>query len=476
VAGAEVLLLLVLIAVNGLLSGSEMAVASSRKARLQERAARGDAGARAALELAAHPNRFLATVQIGITLVGILTGAFGGATLAAQLDAALEGVPALAPYSEALSLGLVVVAITYLSLVFGELVPKRLALNSPERLAAAVARPMALLARLAGPAVAVLGASTDAVLRLLRVRPSDEAPVTEEEIRLLIDQGAAAGVFERAEQDLVAGVLSLADRAVGELMTPRTRLVALDVEDPPEVNARKVAASPHTHFPVYRGDLDTVVGIVTVKDFWLASLTAPGPDAGPAAGAPPVAPLAELERLAHRPLFVPETLRALRLLEVFRAAAAPPPGAAGANGAGGRGAQTLEVALVVGEHGGTEGLITLTDLLEAITADLPAPGGGAGGGLVQRGDGSWLADGELEAAALKERLGLAAAPDPDADEYRTVGGFAMHRLGRVPAPGDAFEWQGHRFEVVDMDGNRVDKVLVGPVPPAPAPDDAAGPA
>jgi putative hemolysin len=462
-AAAEVLLILILVAVNGLLSGSEMAVAASRKARLQERADRGDAGARAALELAEHPNRFLSTVQIGITLVGVLTGAFGGATLAAQLDAALEGVPGLAPYSEALSLGLVVLGITYLSLVLGELVPKRLALNSPERLAAAVARPMTLLSRLAGPAVAVLGASTDAVLRLLRVRPSGEAPVTEEEVRLLIDQGAEAGVFERAEQDLVDGVLSLADRPVGELMTPRTRLVALDLEDPPEVNASKVAESPHTHFPVYRGDLDTVVGVVTVKDLWLA--------AGRAA-----APLAELERLAHAPLFVPEALRALRLLEVFRAAAVAPPGQAGAPGATAGAAQTLEVAIVIGEHGGTEGLITLTDLLEAITADLPEAAGAAAAGLVQRGDGSWLVDGELEADALKERLGLGTVPDPGRDEFHTVGGFVMHRLGRVPAVGDAFEWEGHRFEVLDMDGRRVDKVLVAPGPASSAAGDDRRPA
>jgi len=406
-------------------------------------------------------------VQIGITLVGILIGAFGGATLAAQLDAALEGVPALAPYSEALSLGLMVVVITYLSLIFGELMPKRLALNNPERLAAAVARPMTLLSRLAGPAVTVLGASTDAILRLLRVRPSDEAPVTEEEIKLLIDQGAAAGVFERAEHDLVDGVLSLADRQVGELMTPRTRLVALDLDDSPALNARKMAESPHTHFPVYRDDLDTVVGIVTVKDIWMASLQTQGPTTGPL----PVAPLADLERLVHRPLFVPETLRALRLLEVFHTAMAPTPGA---DGAYGREAQSIEVALVVGEHGGTEGLITLTDLLEAITADLPVPGGAAAGRLVPRGDGSWLVDGELEADALKERLGLEMAPDRQ--EYRTVGGFVMHRLGRVPVAGDAFEWQGHRFEVVDMDGNRVDKVLVVPVSAAAAPEHDARPA
>jgi putative hemolysin len=446
-ATTEVLLILALIVVNGLLSMSEMAVASSRTARLQERAARGDAGARAALELLEDPNRFLATVQIGITLVGILTGAFGGATVAAQLAAALAGVPALAPYAELLSVGLVVLVTTYLTLIFGELVPKRLALNGPERLAAAVARPMTVLARLAGPAVAVLSGSTDAALRLLRVRRGEEAPVTEAEVRTLLEQGAAAGVFERAERDLVDGVLSLADRQVGELMTPRVRLVALDLDDPPEVNRRKLLESPHAHFPVCRGGLDALVGVVAVKDLWAdAQVRAGGP--APAAG--------DLERLARRPLYVPESLRALRFLEALRRRPAPPA------------APATEVAVVVGERGGTEGLITLTDLLEAIVGDLPAAGGAAAAPLVRRDDGSWLVDGQVEAEALKERLGLAAAPDPGREAYHTVGGFVMHHLGRVPAAGDAFEWQGHRFEVVDMDGRRVDKVLVAPAGGAPA--------
>ena len=236
----ELLLLLALIVVNGVLSGSEMAVASSRKARLQERADRGDPGARAALELSENPNRFLSTVQIGITLVGVLTGAFGGARLAASLSALLQGVPFLAPYRESLSFGLVVVVVTYLSLILGELVPKRLALNNPESTASAVARPMMALSRLTSPAVTVLGASTDAVLRLIGARRSDDSAVTEEEIKVMIGQGAEAGVFEPGEPDLVEGVLSLADRQVGELMTPRTRLVALDLDDPLEVNVRKL--------------------------------------------------------------------------------------------------------------------------------------------------------------------------------------------------------------------------------------------
>jgi len=459
----EVLLLLALILVNGVFSGSEMAVASSRKARLQERADRGDAGARAALELSENPNRFLSTVQIGITLVGVLTGAFGGATLAASLSRLLAGVPALAPYSDPLGFGLVVAAVTYLSLILGELVPKRLALNSPERTAAGVARPMLALSRLAGPVVAVLGASTDAVLRLLGVQRSDDAQVTEEEIKVMIGQGAEAGVFEPGEPDLVEGVLSLSDRQVGELMTPRTRLVALDLDDPVEVNVRKMAESPHANFPVYRGSIDSLIGLVSVKDVWAAA------SRGGAGGAAARSP--DLEGLARPPLYVPESLRALRLLERFKHR---PPGT-------GPGGAQAELAVVIGEHGGTEGLITLTDLMEAIVGDLPGAGAAAPEGAVRREDGSWLVDGGLDADELRERLGLETVPDPSREEYHTVGGFVMQRLGSVPAPGDRFEWEGHRFEVMDMDGHRVDKVLVTPLatgpdggaPPAPAPSQRA---
>jgi putative hemolysin len=441
----ELLLLLALIVVNGVLSGSEMAVASSRKARLHERADRGDPGARAALELSENPNRFLSTVQIGITLVGVLTGAFGGARLAASLSTLLQGVPFLAPYRDSLSFGLVVVVVTYLSLILGELVPKRLALNNPEATASAVARPMMALSRLASPVVTVLGASTDAVLRLIGARRSDDAAVTEEEIKVMIGQGAEAGVFEPGEPDLVEGVLSLADRQVGELMTPRTRLVALDLDDPVEVNLRKMVESPYATFPVYRGSLDTLTGVVSVKDLW-------------AAGRAP-----DLERLARPPLYVPESLRALRLLERFKHR---PPGS-------GPGGARPELAVVIGEHGGTEGLITLTDLMEAIVGALPGTGSATPEAAVQREDGSWLVDGGLDADELRERLGLDTVPDPSREEYHTVGGFVMQRLGSVPAPGDRFEWEGHRFEVVDMDGHRVDKVLVTSLAAPPAGESGA---
>ena len=426
-----------------------MAVASSRKARLQERADRGDAGARAALELSENPNRFLSTVQIGITLVGVLTGAFGGATLAASLSGLLAGVPALAPYSDPLGFGLVVAAVTYLSLILGELVPKRLALNSPERTAASVARPMLALSRLAGPVVAVLGASTDAVLRLLGAQRSDDAQVTEEEIKVMIGQGAEAGVFEPGEPDLVEGVLSLADRQVGELMTPRTRLVALDLDDPVEVNVRKMAESPHANFPVYRGSIDTLIGLVSVKDVWAAASRG---DAGRRARAP------DLEGLARPPLYVPESLRALRLLERFKHR---PPRHRSGRGPGRAGGGDRRAR----RHGRPDH----PDRPDGGDRRRPARHGrGRPEGAVRREDGSWLVDGGLDADELRERLGLETVPDPSREEYHTVGGFVMQRLGSVPAPGDRFEWEGHRFEVMDMDGHRVDKVLVTPLADGPA--------
>ncbi|MGH2355838.1 MAG: hemolysin family protein [Chloroflexota bacterium] len=432
----ELLLIVVLIVVNGVLAMSELAVVSARKARLQQRAEEGNAGARVALELADHPSRFLSTIQIGITLVGILTGAFGGATVAAQIDARLEEVPALAPYSEAIGLVVVVIAITYVSLIMGELVPKRLALHNPEGIAVLIARPMARLSKVAGPVVSLLTISTEAVLRVLGVRASQEAPVSEEEIKVMIAQGTEAGVFHRAEQDLVDRVLSLDDRTVGKLMTPRLKVVWLDLDDPPEVNWRKIATSPHGHFPIGRGDLDNVVGMVSVRDLWAQTMAGQAPD---------------LEQVAQTPLYVPESLRALRVLDVFRQSETP-----------------MEVAIVIGEHGGTEGLITLTDLLEAIVGDLPPASQADAVQAVQRDDGSWLVDGALPVEELQDLLGVKELPDTDRRLYHTVGGFLMVHLRRVPQAGDRFDWDGVRFEVVDMDGRRVDKVLVTPTQAAAA--------
>ena len=424
----EILVIFLLFIANGIFAMSEIAVVSAKKVRLQERSNKGNVGARAALELANAPEDFLSSVQIGITLIGILMGALGGGTLAEALAAGLKRVPLLSPYSEAIGVGLVVLGLTYLSLVIGELVPKRLALNNPERIASAVARPMRWLSVLTSPAVRLLTVSTDGLLRLLRVKPSTEPPVTEEEIQVLIEQGTQAGVFEEAEQDMVTGVFRLGDQQVSTIMTPRTEIVWLDLEDSPEETRRKITESAHTLFPVGQGSLDNILGVVQSKDLLTRCL----------AGHQPV----DLKAVLQRALLVPETKPVLQAIELFRES-------------------RTHIALVIDEYGGLQGMVTINDILEGIVGDLPAVGE-APPGAVQREDGSWLLDGLMPVDEFKEVLQIGELPGEDRGYYHTLGGFVMTRLGHIPSAADHFEWGRLRFEVVDMDGRRVDKVLVTP--------------
>jgi putative hemolysin len=421
----DLLLVAILILVNGLFAMSELAIASSRKTRLQQWAEEGDPKARTALELAEHPNRFLATVQIGITLIGIVTGFFGGAALSDPVAAQLARVPWIAPYSRLVAVLLVVGLVTYLSLLVGELVPKRLALQNPERIAMAVAQPMNALSRVASPIVTLLGKSSELILRLLGVRHSADPPITEEEIEILLQEGAAAGVFAPAEHEMVEGIFDLGDREARELMTPRYRLVALDIEDPLEVNYRKMAEAPHHIFPVYEGELDDLIGMAPVKKLWAASVRREPID---------------LRALADPALIVPETMPALEVLERFRD-------------------RQDTAAMVVDEYGGIQGLLSLHDLLEAITGDL-TPSQERSGEVVRRSDGSWLLDGALPVHEVRDVLDLDEMPGEETGAYETLGGFVMSQLERIPAVGDATDWGGYRFEVVDMDGRRVDRVLV----------------
>ena len=423
----EILFIALLILLNGVFAMSEMALVSSRKARLQQRANEGDDNARAALELANAPNDMLSTVQVGITMIGILAGAYGGATIAEQLAVVLEPLPLIAAYAEVIALTIVVLVITFFSLIIGELVPKRLALNHPERIAAFVAKPMRMLAIMATPVVRLLGFSTDLVLGILRMRASTEPPITEEEIKVLMEQGTRAGMFQEAEQDMVERVFSLGNRRINTIMTPRTQIAWLDFDDPLHETLLKMTDSAHSRFPVGQGSLDNFLGIVHVKDLMLHSL----------AGKP-----MDLKSALHHPLFVPASMHILKVLELFKTSG-------------------THIGMVVDEYGDIHGLITLNDVLEAIVGGMPSVAESDEPLAVQRSDGSWLVDGMMPVDAFRELMNIEEElPGEESRHYHTLGGFVMTHLGRVPASADRFEWGDMYFEVMDMDGNRVDKILV----------------
>jgi len=419
----EGLVVIVLVLLNGALAMSELAIVSARRVRLQRRASGGDRGARAALDLANDPSKFLASVQIGITLTGILAGAFGGATIAREIAKVVAEVPALAPYAEAIGLTIVVGSVTFLSLVLGELVPKRIALGHAEAIATHVARPMKALALIARPVVALLTAATDGTLRLLRIRPSDEPHVTEDEVRGIIDQGAQAGIIERGESTMMKRVLDFGDRRVAELMTPRNRVVSLDLSSPLAELVSTALAAPHFYFPVHEGDPEHPLGTLSLKDL-LRLVTTPGYDT------------ALLRKALKEPLFIPEATPSTRLLERFHD-------------------EHTHMAIVIDEYGTTVGLVTMTDVTDAIVATAAAPSPANGGRIT--------VDGSLPAYALPETLGFPDGPQPEGD-FQTVGGFAMKALGRIPKRGDHFFWHGHRFEVLEMEGHRVARVAIDQIP------------
>ena len=433
----EIVILFLLFLLNGLFAMAELAIVSARRERLQMLIDSGHRGAVVALRMSEEPTNLLSTVQVGITLIGILAGAFGGATLSEELAALLAPLPVIGPYSEAIALAIVVAAITFFSVVLGELVPKRFALRNPERVAASIARPMYVLSQIVRPVVWLLSRATTFFLRLVGISgDADGGSVSEEEIRLLMEQAAESGVFEAAERDMVEGIFRFGDRQLRSLMTPRTEIIWLDVNDPPQAVRETVRGSHHSRFPVCEGALDRVLGIVQAKDLLSDSWT--GGEA-------------DLRALAQPPLFLPETMLALRALERFK--------------------QTgIQVALLVDEYGGIEGLVTLMDMMESIVGDIPSLDEIAEPPVVRREDGSWLVEGYLDVDDLKELLDVEELPDEE--DFQTLGGFTVSRIGRLPRVGDHFNWVRFRFEVVDMDGNRVDKVLIQPQPVSG--DDEAG--
>lgn len=430
----EFALIFLLILANGIFALSEIAIVSSRKARLRQMADEGRAGARAALELANEPERFLSTVQVGITLVGILAGAFGGARLSEALTPAVARIPFLAEHAASISFGAVVALITYLSLIVGELVPKRIAMGNPERVAALVSRPMALLSRVAGPLVWLLSASSRAVLAPFTRRGEAEPVVTEEEIRILIEQGAEAGVIREAEQQIVERVFRLGDRKIRSLMTPRTELVWIDRREPAEVALSKVAGASYSYYPVCDGRMDNLVGILSAKVLLSQVLSGAKPDIAAA---------------TVQPMLVPETTEAFRVLDLFRQSG-------------------KHFAVVVDEYGGVSGVVAMNDFLQALVGDFAREGAHEEAGIVDRADGSWLVEAWTPIGDFKSHVGIRNLAGERRRGFETVGGFVLDRFGHIPRVAEHFDEAGFRFEVVDMDGHRIDKILVQRLEESPA--------
>ncbi|MBX3061446.1 MAG: HlyC/CorC family transporter [Anaerolineae bacterium] len=409
---------------------SEAALIAARKIRLQQRADSGDEGARVALELASNPNAFLATVQIFITLLGTFLGAFSGTTLAKPLAELLNTIPVLSPYSESISLAVVVLLVTYVTLIIGELVPKAIALSAPENVAVLTARPMRVLSRIAYPVVVLLDFSSKIVMRLLGIKETSDATVTEAEVKGMIALGTQTGEFQKIEQHMVERVFRLGDLHVAALMTPRTEIVWLNVDDDQETTRSIVVKHGFARYPVAQDSLDNVLGLVRAKDLLNRALSGQ-----------PLDLRAELET----PLYIPETMSAFKILDELRKAAS-------------------HTALVIDEYGGLQGLVTLNDLLGELVGDALLPNdGSAEPQVIRRDDGSLLLDGMLTVDYLKEVLALRQLPGEETGDYQTLGGFVMTQLGRIPVSADHFELENFRFEVMDMDGHRVDKVLVAPI-------------
>ncbi len=424
----EIATVLLLIVANGYLAASELAVVSSRRPRLQRLAHAGISGANRALSLAGDSGRLRSTVQIGITLIGILAGAFSGATIAERLAGYLETQSLSPAVAEAVSVVLVVAVVTYLSLVAGELIPKQIALRNPERVAASLARPMTILSRFASPVVTLLDASSRLGLRLLGIREASAGTVTEEEISTLVAEAESAGVVDKAEKDMIAGVLRLADRSVQSVMTPRHDIDWINLNDGDDEIHARIAASRHSRFPVGRGGIDQVLGILEAKDV-LAGCIGRGY-------------VQAREHLRPAPV-IPDSADALEVLETLKAS-------------------PVHMALVVDEYGVFEGVVTTADILEAIAGDFVAELGSDVPKAIRREDGSWLVDGALPVDQMADALALALPKDRP---YHTVAGFVLQHLPRIPKAGDSIAIDGWRFEIVDMDRRRIDKVLAVRSPP-----------
>jgi len=436
---SDILIILVLILFNGMLSMSELALVSAKRLRLEKMSDEGSRGARVALDLAEEPSRFLSTVQVGITLIGILLGAFGEASLVDRLTPQFASVPGLAPIAREVALVIVVLGITFVSIVLGELVPKRIAIQHPELMATVIAPVLRGMSAVLAPFVKILAVTTDLIVRLLGLAAKKDETPTEEDIAGMIREGTEAGVFDKVEFDIVSRALRLDDRNLRALMTPRIDLELLDLDASLPENLDRITGTFYSRFPVYRRDRSQILGIVHVRDLFGQAIRARSLDAIDVAA-------------ATRPvLYVPESVSAMNLLELFKQ-------------------NRTELALIVDEYGDIQGMVTQTDLMSALVGEVPVPGGTGDAVAVQREDGSWLLDGGLSLDRFRELLGTGARfPDEDESHYHTLAGFVLYQLGYIPKPSENFDWEGFRFEIVDMDGNRIDRLLVARVAPEQAP-------
>ncbi len=426
----EVIIIFLLIFLNGIFALSEIAIISSRKARLQHLLNKGNLRAKLALELAQNPDHFLSTVQTGITLIGILAGVFGGATISERLITYFEQVPLLKEYARPISFGIVVISITYFSIILGELLPKQLALKNPERVAMLVALPMKTLSMIMYPVVQLLSFSTNIVIRSFGLKDTSSPSVTEEEIKVMIDEGTKAGTFNEVEQEMVERVFRLGDRRAYALMTPRTDIIWIDTEDPLDENIKKMKESSHSFFPVCKGGIDHVLGVVHVKDILYHTLNGEK---------------ISFEQSLRQPLYIVESMPVVQLIDQFKETG-------------------VHFAFLIDEYGGIQGLLTLNDILKAVVGQEIDEEEKKNPYVVERADGSYLIDGALLIDEFIELFNIESLTEEETGNYQTIAGFVINQMGKIPSAGQFFKWRNLKIEIVDMDGNRVDKLLISKLP------------
>lgn len=420
----EVVIILVLILLNGIFSMAEIALVSARKARLENSAKQGDEKAKVALKLANNPDTFLSTVQIGITLIGILTGLYSGKNLEDDIRLYLNTIPLLAPYSAGFATAIIVIGVTYFTLVLGELLPKRIGLANPEVIAKALAKPMYFISRVTFPFIWLLSRSTHALVKLFGLKRRSDNNVTEEEIKAIISEGTSSGAIEETEQEIIERVFHLGDRNITSLMTHRTDIVWLDISEDGESYKRKIRQAPHSVYPVCEGQIDHIKGIITIKDLYAAGN------------------LAVLRDVMKKPLFIPDNNSAYQVLEKFKET-------------------QVHAAFIVDEYGTFLGMITLNDILEAIVGDMPEVGADDYD-MVKRDDGSYLIDAQIPFYDFLSEFEMEDMMAEFEQEFDTLAGFILHHLEHIPVTGEKLTWKHFTFEIVDMDAHRIDKILVTP--------------